>query len=167
MNRALLLALALPGGASCGPDEPEQPALRLQAIVAFPPSDTIRLSLPARTQWCTDGTSLLLEALQPEGSGVLIRLRYRDSLASDSLPIVVPADTTTTPAAVVAIKFFTNDTPRGYSLDSGTVRLRRGADAIALTAAGSGIQNAIRIRARLESRDVPIGADSVSCGQVP
>ena len=136
-------------------------------MVAFPPKDTIRFELPVRTQWCREGRALLLEALNPEGSGVLLRLRYRDSLISDSLPIVDPADTTTTPGASVAIKFFTHNTPRGYTLDSGRVAVRREADVIAVNVSGSGIESAIRIRAQVEWQDVPLGTDSVPCGTSP
>ena len=136
-------------------------------MVAFPPKDTIRFEVPARTQWCREGRALLLEALNPEGSGVLLLLRYRDSVTSDSFPIVPTGDTTTIPAAAVGIKFFTHDTPRGYTLDSGLVHVRREAGAIAITLAGSGIENAIRIRTRIESQDVPLGTDSVPCDSSP
>jgi hypothetical protein len=141
--------------------------LRLDATIAFPPKDTVRLSLPASTSWCSDRRALLLESLSPEGSGVLVRLRYRDSLTSDSLPIVIPDDTTTVPAAVVGIRFFLHDTPRSYSLDSGTVRVHRTGRTIAVIGAGTGVESAIRIRARLEARDVPLGTDSVPCAYAP
>lgn len=136
-------------------------------MVVFPPNDTARFELPARTEWCTGGRGLLLESLNPEGSGVLLRLRYRDSLTSDSMPIVAPSDTTTTPAATVGVKFFSHDTPRGYALDSGQVQLRRDADVITVTASGSGIENAIRIHARIEAQGVPLGTDSVPCDHSP
>ena len=148
---------------ACGPDEPEPATLRLDATVAFPPNDTVRLSLPASGSWCNDGHSLLLESLSPDGSGVLVRIRYRDSLASDSLPIVIPEDTTTVPAAIVALRFFLNDTPRGYSLDSGRVDLVRQGPHVRVTLGGTGIESAIRSRAHVESRDIPIGTDTVSC----
>lgn len=136
-------------------------------MIAFPPKDTIRISLPATSSWCKDGHSLLLEALDPEGSGVLVRVRYRDSLTSDSLPIVLPYDTAAVPAAVVAIRFFVHDTPHGYSLDSGGVHLQRQGTTIRVSAAGIGVENAIRIRAQLESRDVPLGTDTVPCTSAP
>jgi hypothetical protein len=141
--------------------------LRLDAMIAFPPKDTIRISLPATSSWCKDGHSLLLEALDPEGSGVLVRVRYRDSLTSDSLPIVLPDDTAAVPAAVVAIRFFVHDTPHAYSLDSGRVHLQRQRTTIRVSAAGIGVEKAIRIRAQLESRDVPLGTDTVPCTSAP
>ena len=141
--------------------------MRLDATIAFPPQDTIRLSLPASTSWCDDGHSLLLEAVHPEGSGVLMRVRYGDSLTTDSLPIAVPDDTAAVPAAIVGIRFFLHDSPRSYSLDSGRVHVQRQATSIRVTAAGTGVESAIRIRAQLESRDVPLGTDTVSCPYAP
>jgi len=148
---------------ACGHDQPTQPPLRLDAMVAFPPKDTIRLSLPANTRWCSDHRSLLIESLSPEGSGVMLRLRYRDSLTSDSFPIVLPSDTTTVPAVVVGIRFFTQDTPRGYALDSGRVHVHREGNTLRVEGGGVGVESAIRIRAHLESQDVPIGTDTVPC----
>ncbi len=136
-------------------------------MIAFPPNDTIRLSLPATATWCSDGRSLLLESLSPEGSGVLVRLRYRDSLSSDSVPIVIPNDTAAVPAAVVAIRFFVHDTPHGYSLDSGSVLVQRDGATIRITSTGIGVENAIRIHAQIESRDVPIGTDTLPCTHAP
>ncbi len=150
----------------CG-DEDREPPLLLQALVAFPPHDTIRFALPAVTRHCSDGRSLLLEAIDPEGSGVLVRLRYGDSLISDSFPIVSPGDTAPVPAATVAIRYFIRDTPRGYSLDSGRVHLRRTGDKLDARAEGKGLENAIRIPAQAEYRDVPIGTDTVPCSYAP
>jgi hypothetical protein len=141
--------------------------LRLDATIAFPPKDTILISLPASTAWCRDGRSLLLESLSPEGSGVLLQLRYRDSLTTDSFPIVMPGDTSVATGAVVALRFFLHDTPRGYTLDSGRVRVQRAGGSISVSGAGTGVESAIRIRAQLEARDVPIGRDTVSCNTSP
>ena len=141
--------------------------LRLDATIAFPPKDTFQFSLPATTAWCKNGRSLLVESLNPEGSGVLLRLRYRDSLTSDSFPILMPGDTSAATGAVVALRFFQHDTPRSYTLDSGRVYLRRTGDAIRVSGIGVGVESAIRIRAQIVSRDIPIGPDSVSCNHTP
>lgn len=147
----------------------DEPPLRLHAIVAFPPQDTIVFDLPAATRRCADGRSLLLESLSPEGSGVLLRLRYRDSLRSDSFPIVVPDDTSAVPAAVVAIRYFIRDAPHGYVLDSGSVQVRREGNTIQARGEGKGTENAIRVGARVEFRDVPLplAADTVPCHYQP
>ncbi|MGE5803653.1 MAG: hypothetical protein ACM358_15510 [Gemmatimonadota bacterium] len=152
--------------AACSAREPKPAPLRLDAMIAFPPEDTIRLSLPATSSWCNDRHSVLLEALDPEGSGVLVRLRYRDSLTSDSLPIVLPDDTAAVPAAIVGIRFFVHDTPHSYSLDSGSVLLQRQGTSIRVSAAGIGVESAIRVHAQLDSRDVPLGTDTVPCTYV-
>ena len=125
------------------------------------------MSLPATTVWCRDGQSLLLESLNPEGSGVLLQLRFRDSLSSDSFPIVMPGDTSAATGAVVALRFFLNDTPHGYTLDSGRVHVRRSGKSISVRSTGIGVENAIRIRAQIESREVPIGSDTVACNSSP
>lgn len=160
MRLVAAILLLLP---ACGPGEPDEAPVRLDATIAFPPNDTILLSLPARTVWCRDGHSLLIESLSPEGSGLLVRLRYRDSLTSDSFPIVIPEDTAATPAAVVGVRFFLHDVPHGYALDSGRVLVQRDGPQIRVTGAGKGVESAIRIRAELASREVPIGTDTVPC----
>lgn len=142
--------------------------LRLDATVAFPPRDTFQFSLPATAAWCKNGRSLLIEALSPEGSGVLVRLHYAgDSLTSDSFPILLPQDTSAAIGAVVALRFLQHDTPRSYALDSGRVDVRRTGDVLSVRSAGTGVENAIRIRTQIVSRDIPIGADSVSCNYTP
>ena len=142
--------------------------LRLDATIAFPPRDTFQFSLPATTAWCKKGRGLLIEALSPEGSGVLVRLRYTaDSLTSDSFPILIPQDTGAAMGAVVALRFLQHDTPRSYTLDSGRVVVRRTGDAMSVRSIGTGVENAIRIRAQIVSRDIPIGRDSASCNYTP
>src|SRR4051812_26928090 len=93
---ALLMSLACCRGS----DQPPS----LDATVAFPPRDTIRFSLPASTHRCLDGRSILLQAMGPEGSGVLVRVHSRDSLGSGSYRVVIPGDTTA-PTAVVAVRY--------------------------------------------------------------
>lgn len=144
-----------------------QPPQRLDATIAFPPKDTILLSLPASTSWCRGGHSLLVESLNPEGSGALVRLRYRDSLTTDSFPILMPGDTGAVTGAVVALRFFLHDTPHSYALDSGRVYVQRTPSGISVRSTGVGVESAIRIRVQLESREIPIGRDTVSCNYTP
>ena len=110
---------------------------------------------------------MLVEAVSPEGSGVLMRLRYRDSLMSDSFRIVVPGDTAAVPAAIVAVRYFLRDTPHGVVLDSGSVRVRRDGNRIGGRIAGSGLEIGIRTPARIEYRDVPLSSDTVPCKYEP
>jgi hypothetical protein len=136
-------------------------------MVAFPPKDTVHLALPATSRHCNDGQSILLEAVSPEGSGVLLRLRYADSLITDSVLVVGPADTLMTPAATVAVRYFLRDAPHGVVLDSGQALVRRDRDQIGVRVEGSGLENAIRTPAQIEFHDVPLGTDTVACSSAP
>jgi hypothetical protein len=148
--------------ASCS-NSGEEPLL-LDAMIAFPPKDTIRFALPVTTHRCSDDHSLLIEALSPEGSGVLLHLRYRDSVIPDSFPAVVPGDTATVPGASVAMRYFLREAPHGFVVDSGSVRITRRGDKIAVRVEGSGLENAIRTPTRLQYHDVPLRGDTVPCG---
>ena len=136
-------------------------------MVAFPPRDTIRFALPANMYRCAGEHSVLLEAASPEGSGVLLRVRYRDSLVSGSYSVAVPGDTAAVPAAIVAVRYFIRDTPHAFVLDTGSVIVRREDGKVGARIEGSGLENAIRTPARIEYRDVPLRADTVTCGYEP
>ena len=150
----------------CGGDDADP--LLVDVVVAFPSHDTVRVSLPAAMHRCTAGRSVLLEGVTPEGSGVLMRLRYRDSLVSGTYPIVVPADTTTLGAAV-ALRYLLRDVAHAFFFDSGSVELRRDGAKIDGRIRGSGIENGIRAPTRIEYHDVslPHQSDTVSCAYQP
>jgi len=154
---ALVLLLTCCDRAS---DEP----LAVDAVVAFPPRDTIRFSLPAATHRCSAGRSLILEAVSPEGSGVLMRLHYLDSLVTASYPIVMPGDTTTA-GATVAVRYLLRDVGHAFVFDTGSVELRREGTKIDGRILGSGMETGIRTPTRIEYHDVslPLASDSVSC----
>lgn len=120
------------------------------------------------TYRCTDGRAILLEAVSPEGSGVLVLLRFRDSLVSASFPVVAPGDTTA-PGAVVTVRYLIRDMSRGFFVDTGAVRVRREAGRLAGQIQGSGTESGIRTPTRIEYHDVPLPlqADTVSCAFVP
>src|SRR6266545_7823179 len=113
---------------------------------------------------CAGESAVLLEAASPEGSGVLLRVRYRDSLVSGSYPVAAPGDTAAVPAAVVAVRYFNRDTPRAFVLDSGSVEVRRENGKVGARIAGSALESAIRTTTRIEYHDVPLRADTVTCG---
>lgn len=141
----------------------QQPLL-VDVMVAFPPRDTVRFSLPATTYRCTDGRSILLEAVSPEGSGVLVRLRFRDSLVSAAYPVVLPGDTSA-PSAMVVVRYMVRDVTRAFFFDSGTVQVRREGATVGGRADGSGIENAIRTPTHIVYHDValPVRTDTVPC----
>lgn len=146
------------GGAS------RQPLL-LDAMVAFPPRDTVRFSLPATTHRCADGRAVLLEAVSPEGSGVLVRLHFRDSLVSGSYPVLAPGDTTA-PGAVVAVRYLLRDASHGFFFDTGAVQVRLEAGKVGGHIQGSGTETGIHTPTRIDYRDVPVAlvTDTTSCG---
>lgn len=143
--------------------------MRLEATVAFPPRDTIRFALPATTRRCTDGRALLLEAVSPQGTGVLVRLHHGDSLIAGPYTITAPGDSLTVPGAQVAVRYLVREVPHGFAIDSGSVDVERSGNAITAHIVGSGIENAIRQRAWVDFRDVPLAprSDTVPCRYAP
>lgn len=141
-----------------------QPLQYLDATVAFPPRDTARFSVPATTHRCTDGRTILVEAVSPEGNGVLLRLHYRDSLVAGSYPVVTPGDSTTV-GVLVAVRYVLRETPHAFFFDSGTVHVRRGRDRISGSAIGSGTESGIRTPTRIQYDDVALSArtDTAPC----
>lgn len=152
----MLLTCCRGGG---GADEP----VRLQAMVVFPPKDTIRFALPATTHRCNDGRSLLLEAASPRGSGVLVRLRYGDTLVAGQYPVIIPSDTTAQRGATVAVRYLIREVAHGFSFDSGAVDVRRDGRTLRAHVEGRGVENAIRVFATVDYRDLPLPGDTVPC----
>jgi len=149
-------------------DTDDQPRL-LDAIVVFPPHDTVRFSVPATTHRCTEVHTLLIEGFGPEGSGVLVRLHYRDSLGSASYRAVPPGDTTA-PGAVVAVRYLLRESAHGFTFDTGSVQVTRAGDKLGGRMQGSGIENAIRTPTEIVYHDVPMPAardTNVSCAFQP
>src|SRR5258708_8745103 len=135
---ALLLLLVGCDGGGGGSRQP----LLIDAMVAFPPRDTVRFSLPATTHRCADGRTVLLEAVSPEGSGVLVRLHFRDSLVSGSYPVVAPGDTST-PGAVVVVRYLLRDASHGFFFDTGAVQVRLEAGKVAGHIQGAGTKRGV------------------------
>lgn len=161
--RALPLLLWL--GACAKPAD--APAGTLRGMIMFPPHDTIPFELAAVMYRCNVGHAILLEATSLDGSGVLLRIRSPDSLPPDSLPVIFPTDTATKVGASVAVRYFVHDTPHSTALDSGSVHLQHDSGGVAARIVGSGLENAIRTPTRLQFRNVPWTADTVSCNYAP
>jgi len=155
----LVFATSCSGGA-------EDP-IRVQGMVAFPPKDTVRFALPATMHRCTDRRSILLQGFNPEGNGVLARLRFRDSLTSGPYPITSLGDTITAPSANAALRYMLRDVPHEFAFDTGGAQVRRDGNKLGVRITGSGIENAIRTPARIEFRDVPLATDTMSCNYQP
>jgi len=143
--------------------------IRLEATVAFPPRDTVRFSVPAIAHRCTEGpTEMLLQALSPEGSGVLVHLRHPDSVVAGRYRVVPPGDTTV-PTAVVAVRYQLRETSHSFAADSGSVEVRINGKKISGLMQVTGIESGIRTPTRIEYHDIPspAPADTVSCARQP
>jgi hypothetical protein len=110
----------------------------------------------------------LLEAVSPEGSGVLVRLHFRDSLVSGSYPVLAPGDTTA-PGAVVTVRYLLRDASHGFFFDTGAVQVRLEAGKVAGHIQGSGTETGIHTPTRIDYHDVPLplATDTVPCGFEP
>lgn len=155
----MLLTCCRGGAGGGGAEEP----VRLQAMVVFPPKDTIWFALPATTHHCNDGRSLLLEAASPLGSGMLVRLRYGDTLVAGQYAVMIPNDTAAPRGAAVAVRYLIRDVPHGFSFDSGAVDVRRDGRTLRAHVEGRGLENAIRIFATADYRGLPLTGDTVPC----
>jgi len=142
---------------------------RLEGMVAFPPRDTVRFGVPANAHRCTEGrTAMLLQALNPEGNGVLVRFRHPDSVAAGTYRVVISADTSE-PSAVVAVRYQLRETAHSFAADSGTVELHFEGGKLSGRIQATGIENGIRTPTRITYHDVPAPAraDTVSCAAQP
>jgi len=103
------------------------------------------------------------------GNGIIVWLRYRDSLASGAWPVLQRSDTATAVGAVVAARFVAGEVARGVSLDSGAVSVQRVGSLISVRARGSGLEvvGAGRVAVDASFEAVPVGSDTVPCLKRP
>ena len=138
-------------------------------MVAFPPRDTVRFEVPASAHRCSEGpTEILLQALSPEGNGVLVRFRHPDSVVTGTYRVVIPSDTTK-PTAVVAVRYQLRETEHSFAADSGTADVHIEGGKLAGRIQATGIENGIRTPTHISYHDVPAPArtDTVSCAPQP
>ena len=120
--------------------------------------------MPAVARRCTDGRSLLLEGINLEGKGVMVLLRYGDTLTAGSYSLLTPGDSVADRGAAVAVRFLTGSQEYGLAIDSGTVTLALdGRGALDARVSGWGIQNAVRIGLEAAYEGLPVSADTVPC----
>jgi hypothetical protein len=127
--------------AAC-PGETAAPSLLEAAITRR--DDTVRFQAPVVVYRCDSTADLLLEGARA-GNGVLVWLRVRDSLARE-LPIVGVRDTITRPAAVVAVRYSSQQVLHTLSLDSGRVTVHDSGGARHVAVAGSGTELQFGVR---------------------
>jgi hypothetical protein len=126
--------------------------------------------LPATSHYCGDGQSVLLDAVSPQGNGVLARLHFSgDSLSAGSYAITAPGDSITVPGAQVAVRYLLREVAHAFAIDSGSVEVRLSEGAITTHVTGTGLENAIHTPAWIDFRDVPLSprSDTVPCVYVP
>src|SRR5207247_11459899 len=109
----------------------------LRARVAFPPQDTVRFTAAATARPCGRPGALVAHG-SSGGNGVLLWLRYGDSLTSGDYPVLVRGDTATSHGAVAAVRFMTGPLTHGPALHSGVVTASRPRDRLTARARGSG-----------------------------
>jgi hypothetical protein len=133
-----------------------------------PEHDTIHFAAPAAALGCSDGRSLLLQGAGEHGNGVLVRLRYSDSLGPGSFPLMALGDSITPRGANVAVRYMKGDVAHGLALDSGGVDLTATGDALAARVRGSGLEGGVRVAVDAAYAGVPLPpppptGDTVPC----
>lgn len=106
---------------------------------------------------------MLLEGAGGRGDGVLVLLRYGDSLASGSFPLLAVGDSLIPRGAVVAVRYMKGDVAHGVALDTGAVELTAARDSLAARVRGSGLENAVRIALDAAFTGLPFATDTVAC----
>ena len=125
--------------------------------------------MPATAHRCSGGRSLLLQAADEHGNGVLVLLRYGDTLATGPFPLIALGDSITPRGANVAVRYMKGDVAHGLSLDSGRVDLTGSGDSLAARAHGTGLEDGVRValEAAYEGVSRRAAVDTVPCRFVP
>jgi hypothetical protein len=121
--------------------------------------------VPATAHRCSGGPSLLLQAADERGNGVLVLLHRGDSLATGAFPLIALGDSVTRRGANVAVRYMKVDMAYGVSLDSGAVDLTASGDALAARVQGSGLEGGVRVAvdATYTGILIPPSGDTVPC----
>jgi hypothetical protein len=158
------VALAL---AACGRSHE---ATRLRALVIRPPHDTVRFETAASAGRCAAlGLGGLVLQGTRDGNGVVLWLRFPDSLASGDWPLLQRADTTTLRGAIVGVRFMAGDVAHGAALDSGAVAVTRTGATVTARVRASGLEvvGATRVTLDAAFQSMPLDADTVPCRPQP
>lgn len=168
MRLVILLALcaACDNAASAGAGG----AGRLQVAVIRLEPDTVRFEAEAAATRCKAGRpgraggALLLYGVE-QGNGVLVWLRFDDSLALGEYRPLSRGDTAAPRGAVVATRYTIGGVAHGFVLDSGALILERAGSRLTGRVGGGGLELGGVGRTRLEARfeRVRYDADSVTC----
>ena len=156
-------------GAACSGGTAADGPPRLRATVAPPHADPIVFAVAAAAHRCSGGPSLVLQAGDEHGNGVLVVLRRGDSLAYGSFPLVALGDSITPRGANVAVRYMMVDIAHGLSLDSGAVDLSVTGGALDAGVHGSGLEGGARVKVDAAYAGVPLTppGDTVPCRFIP
>ncbi|MGH7568824.1 MAG: hypothetical protein ACREL9_07630 [Gemmatimonadales bacterium] len=143
---------------------------RLQVVVTRLERDTVRFEAEAAASPCKAGPSgraggaLLLQGVA-QGNGMLVWLRFDDSLAPGEYGPLSRGDTAAPRGAIVATRYTIGGVAHGFVLDSGALVLERAGSRLTGRVAGGGVELGGVGRTRLDARfeRVPHESDSVMC----
>lgn len=126
-------------------------------------------ALGAAARGCSGGRALLLQAADERGNGVLVQLRFGDSLVAGRFPLIALGDSITPRGANVATRYMKGDIAHGFALDSGAVDLTAAGSALSARVRGSGLEGAVRVAVEATFDDLPRPApgDTVPCRYMP
>ena len=141
----------------------------MEAIVLRPHADTVAFEVAAEAHRCSGGPSLLFQASDERGNGVLVVLRRSDSVATGAFPLIALGDSLTPRGANVAVRYMMGDVAHGVSLDSGSVDLTTSGDAMGVQVRGSGLESGVRVAVDATYAGVPLPSrgDTVPCRYMP
>src|SRR5438309_352895 len=114
LRALLLLILCVACGAA------QQPGVRLRVAVRRPGVDSARFEAGATARRCGSGRGVVVEGVE-RGNGLLVWLRFPDSLGAGSYQPLVRGDTTTPRGAVTVVRWMQGSAAHGMVLDSGAV----------------------------------------------
>lgn len=177
MRSIAVATLTLAALAACGNAPAGDPVGRVRAVVTRPPKDTTRFEAPAHASRCAPidsgparrvGVGVLLRGARA-GSGVVVWLRAPDTIASGPWPVLQRGDTATPRGATVAVRYMVKDLPHGFTLDSGSVDVRRDGRLLTVAARGAGLESAVMGRVTLHASfdAVALERDTVPCQPRP
>jgi len=146
----------------------QQPGGRVRVAVRRLGVDSTRFEATVTARRCGSGRGVVLEGVE-RGNGVLIWLRFPDSLGAGSYQPLVRGDTTTPRGAVTVVRWVQSGVAHGMALDSGVVTVAPGGGHLTVRAQGSGLEYVGARRAGMEAviEQVTLAAETTGCGAAP
>ena len=142
----------------------QQPGGRLRAEVHRVGIDSARFEADATAHRCGSGHGVVLEAAA-RGNGLLVWLRFPDSLTAGVYQPLGRADSTIPRGAVTVVRWMQGDAAHGIVLDSGAVTVTPAAGHLTVRAQGSGLEYVGARRASVDAvfEQVVLAAETTGC----